>query len=293
MMDPLDLVKLTGLMGLSSGSPDVVIGLLDGPVATGHPDLAGGNVRGIPGKPNGVCARAADFACVHGTFVAGVLSARRGSSAPAICPGCTLLVRPIFMEAGAAGGGRAVPSASPGELAEAIVECVGAGARVLNLSAALAEPSSSRFRDLEDALDHAARRGVILVAAAGNQGAVGSTVITRHPWVIPVIGYDGRGRPMNLSNMGMSVGRRGLGAPGDGVTSLSAAGPPLGSVGTSIAAPFVTGTVALLWSLFPGASAAEVKSAVTGPPGAAQRNTIVPPLLDAWAAYQSMARARR
>ena len=292
MMDPLGLVKLTGLMGLTSGSPDVVIGLLDGPVSTGHPDLAGGNVRSMPGNPNGVCARASDFACAHGTFVAGILSAKRGTSAPAICPGCTLLVHPIFLEAGAHGG-RAMPSATPGELAAAIIACVDAGARALNLSAALAGPSSSGFRGLSDALDHAARRGVIIVAAAGNQGAVGSTVITRHPWVIPVVAYDGRGRPMNLSNTGMSVGRRGLGAPGDGVTSLSAAGRSLASAGTSAAAPFVTGTIALLWSLFPRASAAEVKSAVTGPPGAPQRNTIVPPLLDAWAAYRSMARARR
>jgi hypothetical protein len=51
------------------------------------------------------------------------------------------------------------------------------------------------------------------------------------------------------------------------------------------AAPFVTGTVALLWSEFPRASAATVRAAVTGARGM-RRTTVVPPLLDAWAAYE-------
>ena len=33
-MDPLQLVKLTRLMSRSSGRPEVVIGLIDGPLAT-------------------------------------------------------------------------------------------------------------------------------------------------------------------------------------------------------------------------------------------------------------------
>ena len=39
-MDPLVLVKLTGLMERTSGSPEVKIGLIDGPVVTKHADLA-------------------------------------------------------------------------------------------------------------------------------------------------------------------------------------------------------------------------------------------------------------
>ena len=49
-----------------------------------------------------------------------------------------------------------------------------------------------------------------MVAAAGNQGTLGSSAITRHPWVIPVVACDLRGRPMNESNLGSSIGRRGL-----------------------------------------------------------------------------------
>ena len=74
------------------------------------------------------------------------------------------------------------------------------------------------------------------------------------------------------------------------ITSLGSNGQPVTSGGTSAAAPFVTGAIALLWSMFPDASTAEVKSAVTR--ADLRRATVVPPLLDAWAAYQLMQNRR-
>jgi subtilisin family serine protease len=265
--------------------------LIDGPVLMQHPELESQHIREIAGNGSGTCSQAGRAACMHGVFVAGILSAKRGSVAPAICPNCTLLVRPIFAETKATNG--EMPSATPGELAQAILDCLEAKARVLNLSAAIAQPAIKSERALEEALGQAARRGVIVIAAAGNQGTLGSTAITRHPWVIPVVAYDLQGKPMNHSNLGSSIGRRGLGAPGEGIISLGAEGKPLSLGGTSAAAPFVTGTVALLWSEFPNASAADIKLAITQP--SARRNTVVPPLLDAWMSYQSLrtASARR
>jgi subtilisin family serine protease len=180
-----------------------------------------------------------------------------------------------------------MPSATPDELAEAIVDSIDAGARIVNLSAALVEPSSRGERALEQALDYAAQRGAIVVAAAGNQGTVGSSAITRHPWVIPVAACSVEGRPMNDSNLGSSIGRRGLSAPGENITSLGTNGQPQVSGGTSAAAPFVTGTIALLWSLTATADAARLRLAVTQA-GRPPRRSVVPRLLDAWAAYQAM-----
>jgi subtilisin family serine protease len=285
-MNPLDLVKLPALMERTSGTPDLVVGLLDGPVVTNHPDLARAHIQALPGGPRGTCTHTSSPACVHGTFVAGILAAKRGSPAPAICPDCTLLVQPIFSET-APGNGQ-LPSATPEDLAGAITACIEAGARVLNLSLGLAQPSTTTARALDEALDYATRRGVLVVAAAGNQGTLGSSAITRHAWVIPVVAYDVAGRPIGQSNLGHSIGRHGLGAPGEGITSLGADGPPTTFGGTSVAAPFVTGAIVLLWSLFPAATAAEVKRAVTAST-IAQRTTVLPPLLDAWAAYQSLA----
>lgn len=275
----LELVGLEPVMALSVGSPEIRIGLVDGPVAIDHPDLAGANIRPIEGAA-AACSTSRSSACVHGTFVAGILAARRGSPAPAICPGCTLLVRPIFREAGADG-----ISASPGDVAQAIGECVSAGARIVNLSAATVEPTTRAERSLRLALDHAARRGTLVVAAAGNQATLGSSEITRHPAVIPVVAYTLDGRPMQQSNFGRSLGRWGLGAPGEGIVSLAAEGLPAPRAGTSFAAAFVTGAVALLWSLFPTADTGLLRQAFSPP----RRSSVIPPLMNARAAYSTLA----
>jgi subtilisin family serine protease len=180
-----------------------------------------------------------------------------------------------------------MPTATPGELAAAIIDCIQAGARVINLSLALADPSTRGEPVLEEALNQAARRSVIVAAAAGNQATLGSSAITRHPWVIPVVACDGRGRPMSVSNLGSSIGRNGLIAPGDAITSLSAGGQALTLTGTSVAVPFVTGTVALLWSVSPSASASQIKLAVSRA-SRPRRASVVPPLLNAAAAYESL-----
>lgn len=287
-MSPLDLVGLTPLMKITCGRAETTIALIDGPVATDHKDLSNTTIREIPGRLGGTCARANSIACMHGTFVAGILSGRRGSDAPSISPDCTLLVRPIFSETGS--DIRDMPSATPSELATAIIDCVDAGANVINLSAALAQPSAKGERRLEEAFDYAAKRGSIVVAAAGNQGTVGSSAITRHPWVIPVVACDAQGSTIRYSNLGNSIGRHGLSAPGDGITSLGTNGKPPTFSGTSAAAPFVTGAIALLLSIFPKATTTVVKFALMH--GQARRRAaIVPTLLDAWAAYQSLQQA--
>ena len=183
-------------------------------------------------------------------------------------------------------------SATPEELAAALFECIAAGARVLNLSVALVSSSGKGERTLEEVLNHALSRGVLIIAAAGNQGTICSSVITRHPWVIPVAACDHRGRPLGASNLASSFGRRGLSAPGEQITSLAPAGTALTLSGTSFAVPFVTGAIALLWSAFPDAPAAAVKVAVIRSAGGA-RTSVVPPLLNAAAGYQILADNRR
>jgi subtilisin family serine protease len=78
------------------------------------------------------------------------------------------------------------------------------------------------------------------------------------------------------------------------VESLAPGGESAVWAGTSIAAPFVTGAAALLWSAFPAATAVQVKHALlASAPG--RRRTLAPPLLDAWGAFDMLSngRARR
>lgn len=281
-MGPLDLINLPPLMQLTAGRADIMIGLIDGPVAIDHSDFATSNIRATQAGERGACARAASPACLHGTFVAGILCAKRGTAAPAICPNCTLLVRPVFAET--VHWNIESPNALPEELAVAILECIEAGARLVNLSLALIQSSPKAQLALLQALDLAARRGVIIIAAAGNQSTLGSTAITGHPGVIPVAACDLRGKPLMQSNLGHSIGRRGLRAPGDQIVSLSASGPGMTLSGTSAAAPIVTGAIALLWSQFPQAAGGELRAALMRA-HASSRGSVTPPLLDAWATY--------
>ena len=283
---PLDVVRLTPLMALSSGRPEILIGLVDGPVDMTHPDLVKERIREVPGASGATCADVSSAACGHGTFVAGMFCGRRGSIAAAICPDCTLALRPIFSDLSYEDA--MMPSATPDELAAAIVDCIKVGVSVLNLSSALTRPSIRGERRLEEALDYAMQRKVIVVAAAGNQRNVGSTVITRHQAVIPVTACETQGRPLDYANLGHSIGRRGLSAPGQGVAGLAPEGKVIVSAGTSVAAPFVTGTVALIWSRFPTASALQIKHAIARA-HAQRRASVVPPLLDAWTTYRTAA----
>ena len=287
---PVDLVRLAPLMKVTSGRKEMLVGLIDGPVASDQPDLRGDKIRDISGKSNSQCAQPDGVACMHGTFVASLLAGKRECETQGICPDCSLLTYPIFIET--AGPIGQIPRATSEGLAVAIFKCVKAGAKVLNLSIALTQTSLQDQRVLEEAMDYAAGHGVIIVAAAGNQGTVSSSILTRHRGVIPVVGCTHQGQPMKQSNLGLSIGRQGLRAPGERITGCGSNGTSLTLSGTSVAAPFVTGTIALLWSQFPTATTSEIKQAITQS-NRARRTSVVPPLLDAWEAYQVMATVDR
>lgn len=282
---PEALVRLRALTDFTPGNAGVSVALIDGPVALEHPHFEAANVRVLSGTLAAACRRAESIACRHGTLVAGVLHAKRHSPTPGICPGCTLVIRPIFAETETAAEANGLPIARLAEVAAAILETIDAGARIINLSVGLAEQGGGSERAVEQALDAAAQHGVLVVAAAGNQGTVGGSVITSHPWVIPVVACDRSGQVMTLSNLGASIGRHGLAAPGEDIESLSAAGGNATFSGTSAAVPFVAGTFALLWSAFPAANATQLRLAVTG---GVRRRSVIPPLLDVQTAWNAL-----
>jgi subtilisin family serine protease len=278
----LDLVGLGPLMQRTQGLSSISVGVIDGPILGDHRDFRSASIRRLSSaKPN--CEDGQSASCLHAMMVAGVLFARRGSAAPAICPGCTLISRPIFLEGGAHTS--RAPHATAEALAQAIIDTVNAGARVINLSAGLANRPATGEEALIAALDVAARRETLVVAAAGNESSLGGSCITRHPWVIPVVGCQSRGRLSDESNLSRSIGRRGLRAPGRDVVTLGPDHMLVTFGGTSAACPFVTGTIALLSSLHPTMSAGHIKAALIG---SRSRTSVVPPLLNAWDALRRL-----
>jgi hypothetical protein len=191
-------------------------------------------------------------------------------------------VRPVFTEDGA-------PS-SPGVLADGIIECVAAGARIIHISTTFTGALPAGAAALAGALDHAARQGVIVVAAAGHQARGGGSPLTSHPWVVPVTSCDEAGRTLPGSNLTASTGRHGLRAPATGVPGLAVGSGTGLLTGPGAAAALVTGAIALAWSADPQVGAAHLRAAVTRH---RRRTGVVPPLLNAVAIYTRVTRRRR
>jgi subtilisin family serine protease len=276
----LSLVSLPRLMAETVGIPCLKIGLIDGPVMSDHPGFTDSRIYHL--RPSNTLSRGmrGSAAVLHGTAIAGILVGSPTAGALGICRGATLLSCAVFAPQPSG------TSATPSELADAIVQLANAGARVINMSLSLDLAMSAPSTTLEQALSYAATRGVLVVAASGNGASIDSTAITRHRAVVPVVAYDLAGRPVQNSNLGRSIGQRGLGAPGEGVISLSADGGSRPFGGSSAATAIVTGAIALLWSQFPSATYETIRDAVTR--SIPRRASVVPPLLDAWRAYETL-----
>lgn len=179
-------------------------------------------------------------------------------------------------------------------LAYAITRAVDLGATVINLSEAACAPVGTDIDDtaIGQAVRYAFDRNVVVVAAAGNIAPQGKCSVQNgmddpnlpvddawssvrtvaspawfSDYVLTVGAVTAAGRPADFSLHGPWVD---VAAPGEQITSLSPIGPglmnawldpaagPVPVNGTSFAAPYVTGVVALVRSRFPQLSAGEV-----------------------------------
>lgn len=272
MMNILHLLKLQSLMKLSSGNPNLIIGIIDGPIDLNHGAFDKSHFLQVRGSTQ--CDSIDDNACRHGTSISGILAAKRGVQALSVCPSCTFAIRPIFCEKGKC----AQPNIN--DLADAIIETVDAGARVINLSLGLIYHLGITSR-LEESYTYARNKGVIIVISSGNQGQIGSSSLLCNQWLIPVSSCDQNGIPLRFSNLGKDIGKNGVLAPGINVKSTLPNGGYGYCQGTSVSAALVTGTIGLLWSIYPTSTCTEIIYAVRN---SCKSNSIVPPLLNAEAA---------
>lgn len=272
----LDAVGLSRLIDVTNGDPGINIGLIDGPVDVSDPMLAASDVTSLC-VPSKCSKQDASESSVHATSLAAALVGRDDDGAVAVCYGYPLITRPIFGEAQGAS-----QSARPSTLTHAIAETVGAGALIINLSVSVSHLGERERDDLTDVLNYACSRGCIVVAASGNAGEVGSSALTSHPWVIPVVAYGNHERLYGYSNLGRNIGMNGLGAPASVYLYPSSRSQDKTLIGTSASAIYVTATAALLRSKFPKAKAEAIIRALRGD---GKRRSVVPPLLDAWKSY--------
>lgn len=187
----------------TAGDPAICVAVLDGPDLS-HPCFEGADLTRVETLATGTAADGP--ATGHGTHVASVIFGRHGSAAPGIAPGCRGLVVPVFTD----GPKGSVRPCSQIDLARAIItQAVDAGARLINVSGGEIEPSG------EPALR--GRGGVLIVAAAGNDGCECLHVPAAVPSVLAVGAMDESGEPLGFSNWGEAYRDQGILAPGKDV----------------------------------------------------------------------------
>jgi cyanobactin maturation PatA/PatG family protease len=249
------MTKDQGLLDLWSetrGDPRVVVAVLDGPVDRSYPALAGARLETIAGAAPSA-PRRGGAATRHGTAVASLILGQHGPESPVwgMAPGCRGLIVPIFSDAeeerrGAIGSRNPEPfrpSCSQRELARGILLAVEHGAWIISISAGQPEASSSADPILVDAVNRALGRGLLVVAAAGNNGCACTHIPAALRGVLAVGAMDAHGRPLASSNWGDAYRSAGLLAPGIGWGGTAIVG------GTSAATAVVSGAAALLMSL--------------------------------------------
>ena len=216
------VITAGGLNGAGTGK-GVIVAVIDSGIGE-HPGL-----EDIVKESVDYIQRSGDIAAAqaHGTAVASVISGDHG-----IAPDAEILdLRVLDSE----GKGTAF------DLAQAIIKATELNASIINLSLGFYKDSTV----LREAVRFASDRGVLLVGAAGNDGYTQIAYPAAYPEVLSVTAVDGNGHHAQFPNRSESLD---FSAPGVGVSVAdSESGMKLMS-GTSVATPFVSGTLAALLS---------------------------------------------
>jgi hypothetical protein len=230
---------------------DITIGLIDTAVAIDHPTLRGSRIethvaRGAERKPGGKG---------HGTAVASVLVGKAAGDVVGLLPSARLVAVDAFH---AGSGGDRMDAF---DLLAAIDHLLGLRVPVINLS--FAGPANTL---VEQAVQAAERRGAVLIAAVGNAGPrAAPRYPAAYPSVIGVTAIDEMLRVYRWAGQGTHVT---IAAPGVDIPVANAGGwlarKTTTQSGTSMAAPFVTASVARLLGAHPQLGPPEVRRQLSG-----------------------------
>lgn len=180
----------------------------------------------------------------HGTHVAGTIAAENnGIGVVGVAPNASLYGVKVLDRTG---------SGYVSDVIAGIDWSADNGMNVITMSLG----SGSDVSALHAAVDSAYSRGIVIVASAGNENGTISYP-ARYSSVIAVTATDSGNNKASFSNYGPEAE---LAAPGVSIYSTYKGGTYATLSGTSMAAPHVTGTVALLLEANPGMTPLEVRS---------------------------------
>ncbi|KOG10459.1 type VII secretion-associated serine protease mycosin [Streptomyces viridochromogenes] len=239
----------------------VTVAVLDTGVENDHPDLVG-NV--LEGKDMvGFGADRGDRAWArHGTAMAGIIAghghgAENGDGVMGIAPEAKILPVRVILEDGDPARSKA-RSTRGNALAEGIRWAADHGADVINLS--LGDDSKSAHPEAgeDEAVQYALKKGAVVVASAGNGGEKGDHISypAAYPGVIAATAVDKFGTRASFSTRRWYAT---VSAPGVNVVIADPDHKYYEGWGTSAAAAFVSGAVALVKAAHPGLTPAQIK----------------------------------
>ncbi|MGH7819393.1 MAG: S8 family peptidase, partial [Candidatus Binatia bacterium] len=234
------------------GSANVTVAVLDTGLQKTHPDFEASRIRqghdyvNDDSNPNDDCG--------HGTHVSGTVAATTnnargvaGMSQATILPMKVLSPLGLIIIITCAG--------STADIAEAILDATDQGAQVISMSLGGGSASDT----LRSAVDTAWQNGVLVVAAAGNDGPCSNCVNypAKYANAIAVSAVDSNKNLASYSSTGPEIE---VAAPGSGVLSTYNDSGYRSLSGTSMATPHVSGALALALSCRPSASASTLRS---------------------------------
>jgi cyanobactin maturation PatA/PatG family protease len=181
----------------------------------------------------------------HGTHVASIIFGQIGGPITGIAPHCQAIFIPVFAD-GPAGE---FVNCTQLDLARAISRAAEEGAHVINVSGGQLAQSDEPEPLLANVLADCAKRNILIVAAAGNDGCECLQIPAAAASVLSVGAMDANGDPLPISNWGLAYQQRGVLAPGEHIPGAAPGGGMAYQSGTSFAAPIVASLVGLLLSV--------------------------------------------
>ncbi|AXR82561.1 S8 family peptidase [Natrarchaeobaculum sulfurireducens] len=230
----VERIGATDLHSAGADGSSVTVAILDSGVDPDHESLEVPEGKAFADCNGGSCATDWDDETGHGTHCAGTVGALdNGKGVVGVTPDVTLCALKVL-----AGDGSGYDS----DIAAAIEWCADNDVDVINLSLG----GSDEAQVLEDALEYAYERGVLIVAAAGNDGSTGGIDYpAAYDECIAVGATDERDGVPSWSARGDGIE---LVAPGENVLSTKPDDEYVYLDGTSMSTPHVAAIGAQLMS---------------------------------------------
>jgi len=244
---PILEIDVFKLRQLTDGGSGVTVAVLDTGIDINHNDLFGK----IVGEINLTNSVTVEDSHGHGTHIAGIIAAENSNGVIGIAPGIRLLNVKVANDQG---------KCELTALENGIIWAVREGAKVINVSIEMTDHSER----LEKVINYAWENGVLVIAAAGNNGDDSPVYPAYYENTIAVTALGETSRLAPLANYGDWVD---IVAPGFDVYSTLPGNNYGYKTGTSFATAYVSGVAALLYNMVTdkndnGSLSDEVKKAI-------------------------------